>query len=101
MIKLTLEPRGGCVRIESLRFLRSSEVTLGQGLLRKVGGEGWVSIYLPLKCLFMLLRTGLSISTWEGLVRLSLYSLSSISEMRVISSLDVVGQEARRNIVQE
>ena len=34
--------------IESLRFPRSSEVTLGQGLLRKGGG---VSIYLLLNCL--------------------------------------------------
>ena len=49
--------------IESLRFLRSSKVNLGQGLLRK-GKEGYpISIYLLLNCLSMLLKTGLSIST--------------------------------------
>ena len=34
------------IGIESLRFLRSSEVTLEQGLLMEGGGEGGVSIYL-------------------------------------------------------
>ena len=33
------------------------------GLLRKGGGEGGISIYLPLNCLSKLLKTGLSIST--------------------------------------
>ena len=54
LITLTL-PLNQCVfapgveRIESLRFLRSSEVTLGQGLLKKgEGREGYLSIYLSL-----------------------------------------------------
>ena len=54
----------GLESIESLRFLCSSEDTLGQGLLRKGGGEGGVSIYyLLINCVSMLLETGLSTST--------------------------------------
>ena len=43
-VTLYLSARFGLLieRIESLRFLRSSEVTLGQGLLKK-GGEGNLS----------------------------------------------------------
>ena len=43
--------------------MRRGEVTSGQGLFRKGGGEGGLSIYLLLNFLSILLKTGLSINT--------------------------------------
>ena len=44
--KITHYPWLTFERIESLRFLRSSEVTLGQGIPREgEGQEGYLSIY--------------------------------------------------------
>ena len=45
-IQLIYASTSAIERIESLIFLRNSEVMLGQGLLRKGGGRGRRGIYL-------------------------------------------------------
>ena len=72
------------------RFLLSSEVTLGQGLLRMGGGgEGGVSIYLLLNCLSMLLETGLSIFTECSMPRFFFYVYLSVGSGSRTKSIQV------------
>ena len=74
--------RGSIDCMESLRFLRSSEVTLGQGLLRKGGGRGIypstskLSIYVT--------KTGLSISIGGTMSPQSFGSLNRFNIHRAI-----------------